>query len=166
MTTDIRSAAGAQTRKCVRPLPTGSAPTARRRAKFLDNARVVVDWGIAESVMSTPSFCAGLVPRWLGSAARRLEHAADLTSEILWREWLLEKRRAGRQIAMHHCMIRVPGDEQHLHIRPGVSEACREVTPAHMRHDDVSDHQVDRVLMPFGDAKRIETVARFEHDVP
>ena len=44
-------------------------------------------------------------------------------------------------------------------------EALRQLAPAHVRHHDVGDHQVDVVGVTLGHAQRIHAVPRLEHDV-
>ena len=59
-------------------------------------------------------------------------------------------------------VFRVPGHVEHLHLRTDRSQALRELGPAHLRHDDVGEQEMDRSLVLLAEKQGFVAVPGLE----
>ena len=69
------------------------------------------------------------------------------------------------RILLHHAVVGVAGHVEDARARVLTKELLREIAPAHPRHDDVGDQQVDAAAAPSRDLERVVAMARRQHDV-
>src|SRR5712692_3051809 len=98
----------------------------------------------------------------LGRRCRlRLEDLAHLGGQRVGREGLGEEGHAGPEDTVaDDGIIRVARHVEHLHVGTQGGEPLGELATAHLRHDDVRDHEVDGTLVPPADLERLGAVTR------
>src|SRR5579859_173309 len=81
---------------------------------------------------------------------RSVQHFPHFARQGGRRKGLLQKRTIPCQHAlMHNSLAGIAGHEQHLHLRAQAGHARGQLTPADLRHDDISNHQLDGTSMFF-----------------
>src|SRR6266436_1944913 len=101
--------------------------------------------------------------RGVDGARRCAEDLVDLEGQRVRREGLGEEGHARAQDAVaDDGIIGIAGHVEHFHIRTQGLEPLGELAAAHLRHDDVGDHEVDGALVALADLERLDAVAGLE----
>src|SRR5437867_1247912 len=121
-----------------------------------------------KAVGRLPTRCFDLRPRFRyhPRAPRRaragtVEHITDFADELLRRERLLQERGPSiEDTSPHDVIVRVSRHEEHLQHRPQGAQLLAQHAPAHARHDDVGEHEMDRPLMLLSPPQRVPAIGR------
>jgi hypothetical protein len=87
---------------------------------------------------------------------------ADLLGQVVLGEWLGEKRRAGFQQPALKDLGGKAGHVEDWFARPALLYMAPELTPAHTRHLDVGQHQMDCSSMLLDGRDRFAPVTRLQ----
>jgi hypothetical protein len=104
------------------------------------------------------------VPRALrlcGGPAVPIQRFPYLLREPGRREGLLQEGGPFLDAFLDHHIFRVPGHQQHLHIRPQLLGHIRKFATAQLRHDHVGKQQIDRSRARFTRGEAFPAVAGF-----
>src|SRR6266496_3906912 len=63
-------------------------------------------------------------------------------------------------------IVRVAGHVEHLDVPSRAFDQVGQSRPAHVRHHDVGEKEMDHAGMPFGEAERVLGILTFQHGVP
>src|SRR5436305_11625595 len=96
----------------------------------------------------------------------RLDEIAHSARELVRREGLLEELASFLQEAtLDHIHTGVPGYEEDRKVWPALAHSAGELTPAHLRHDQIHNQQVYSAPFRFDDPESLDPVGSFQNRI-
>jgi len=94
------------------------------------------------------------------------EDLAYFLRQRVGRKWFWDKGEAGRgDFLLGDRVVRVSRHEKNLHVRMCRRKRKHQFASAHLRHDQVGDHHVDRLFVIARHLKSLLTVPGLQHHV-
>src|SRR6266850_4067173 len=95
-----------------------------------------------------------------------VEHGSYLARQSLRRKRLVDELRSLVQHSvMYDAVIYIAGHIQYFHLRAQPSQSRCQLVSTHLRHDDVGEKQMNRLLVAFAEQERGVVILCFQHVV-